>query len=96
MKKIIASMLIGIGIVLIAYAIYSSFSIFMMNGDIPQVFDKIEISQDLSEEQEIMLSLVGGIDITKFLNLFAWSMFAGILIFAGTSLARIGADLYDR
>jgi len=106
-------LLLGLGI--IAWAIYSNFSIFTGKTTAPEIFktqQKQEIIGTENPESEGLLGIVEQMlgnemgqqiqqtlpsipdnAIIVMLNLFSWSIFSGILIFAGTKVAGLGIKL---
>jgi hypothetical protein len=106
-EKIIGWILLFLGIAVIFYSIYSSFDIFTGVKEAPEIFKvaekqtvlpkKIEPSdiqgqmEKLVEKQLTGLMPFGSISIV--LNLMSWSIFAGILIFAGAQMSGLGIKL---
>ena len=103
-KKTLGLILLFLGIVIILYALYSSFNIFTAKAAPPEIF-KIETqtssqqgNQGLEEQFQEMIGdqLKGMIpvdSIPTLLNLIAWSILAGILIFGGAQISSLGIKL---
>ncbi|MBA7611945.1 hypothetical protein ES703_19177 [subsurface metagenome] len=94
------------GLILIAYTVYSSFNIFIAKAAPPELFKTEEQapSRSLIEGQGIegqIQEMIGEqlkdilpVDsLPILLNLIAWSVFAGILIFAGAQISSLGIKL---
>jgi len=106
-QKITGFVLLGIGAAIILYALFASYGIFTGSKEPPEVFSEpvkeIGVStpsgtQDVEQQiqgllQKQLTSLLPENTISKTLNLFSWSIFAGILIFGGTQLAGLGVKL---
>ena len=103
-KKILGLILLFLGLMVIFYAIYSSFNIFTAKTAPPNVFksDTQALSQKggqgvEAQFQEMIGEQLKGIlptdSISNLLNLVAWSIFAGILIFGGAQIAGLGIKL---
>ena len=103
-KKTLGLILLVLGIVIICYSLYSSFNIFTAKTAAPDIF-KLE-TQALSQKtgqgietqiQDMIGEQLKGIlptdSISSMLNLVAWSIFAGILIFGGAQIAGLGIKL---
>jgi len=103
-RKILGLALLVLGIAVIFYSLYSSFNIFTAKAAPPDIF-KLE-SQIPSQKgaegieaqfQEMIGEQLKGIipvdSVSNLLNLIAWSIFAGILIFAGAQIAGLGIKL---
>lgn len=103
-KKTLSLILIFVGLAIILYALYSSFNIFTAKTAPPEIF-KIEGqgsstsgAQGLEAQFQEMINnqLMGLIpfdSVTTLLNLIAWSIFAGILIFGGAHVSGLGIKL---
>ncbi len=102
-KKILGLILLFLGIAVIFYAVYSSFNIFTGKEVAPEIFEapaavKSSGAPDLQTQMQNMIGeqLKGMLptgSITTFLNLASWSVFVGILIFAGAQIAGLGIKL---
>jgi len=103
-KKILGFILLFAGLILIAYTVYSSFNIFTAKAAPPEVFKTEEqTSQAIGGQgiegqiQEIIGEQLKGIlsvdSLPILLNLISWSVFAGILIFAGAQVSSLGIKL---
>ncbi|MFH1657620.1 MAG: hypothetical protein ABH919_04080 [bacterium] len=112
--KIIGFLLLFFGVATIFCAIYSSYNIFTVKSEVPEIFSvpqaKPSLSQEINKTKEVqsmqdvqnqlqetlkeqMGEMLPADFIPKLLNLVAWSIFASLLIFAGTQLATIGVKL---
>jgi hypothetical protein len=104
-KKILALVLIILGLAVIFYSLYSSFSIFTGKTEAPEIFATPQAtesvgSQDIQAQLQNMVSeqLKGMLpvdSIATFLNLASWSVFAGILILGGAQIAGLGVKLLN-
>jgi hypothetical protein len=109
--KIIGCGLLILGIIVICWTILHSYNIFTAKISPPLIFKIEEKTKDsLSGEEISPLNLEGIEDIIKekigdifpfeflprLLNLVSWSIFAGILIFAGGQISIIGIQLIKR
>ncbi|MDD2672533.1 MAG: hypothetical protein PHW43_08995 [Syntrophales bacterium] len=104
-KKILALVLIILGLAVIFYSLYSSFNIFTGKAEAPEIFAAPQAaksvgSQDIQAQLQNMVSeqLKGMLpvgSIASFLNLASWSVFAGILIFGGAQIAGLGVKLLN-
>ncbi|PIS17416.1 MAG: hypothetical protein COT59_00765 [Candidatus Nealsonbacteria bacterium CG09_land_8_20_14_0_10_42_14] len=97
-RKFIGIVLLASGLVIIFYSLYSSYNIFTAKTSAPEIF-RVEADtppQGGGVEEIISEQLKGMIpadSIPQLLNLIAWSIFAGILIFAGAQIAGLGVKL---
>ena len=103
-KKILGLILLFVGLIIILYSLYSSFNIFTAKTSAPEIFKvqelttgqkgasgvEAQIQQMISEQLKGMLP-VGS--FSQLLNLIAWSILAGILIFGGSQIASLGIKL---
>ncbi|MFH1423856.1 MAG: hypothetical protein ABIG29_02820 [Candidatus Nealsonbacteria bacterium] len=104
-KKILASVLIFVGLAVIFYGLYSSFNIFTGKEMAPEIFQtpaetKITDSQDVQVQmQKIIQDQLKGLVPTgspaAFLNMISWSILAGILILGGAQIAGLGIKLLN-
>ncbi|MDI6591772.1 MAG: hypothetical protein QME61_02460 [Patescibacteria group bacterium] len=106
LQKFTGWVLLLVGVAIIFWSLSSSYNIFTAKTKAPEIF-KIEKKEtvlpqkeprNLQAQMEEMISkqLKGLIPIQTLptlLNLISWSIFAGILIFAGAQLAHIGIKL---
>ena len=104
-RQLMGWLLLFAGIAAIVYGIYASYNIFMGNSQAPQIFtvQQENVVQSPSSsglqgqlEQMIQDQLKGIIpasSIFGMLNLAAWSIFAGILIFGGAKISSLGIKL---
>jgi len=109
-ERIIGFLLLGIGVVIIFYALYASYGIFTGSQEPPEVYGQITSSQNQrssSVPDDVQQQIDGLIEnqlqrllpadsIPKTLNLFAWSILTGILIFGGGQIAGIGVKLVKK
>ena len=98
MKKIIGWILLFLGLIIIFYALYSSYGIFSAKTQVPEIFSIVEkesVSAGTIEEvvQQQLKGVLPTESIVGLLNLIAWSIFAGILIFGGAQVASLGIKL---
>jgi hypothetical protein len=96
------------GLLLIVWAIYSSYNIFTAKTAVPEIFETPQQAitqtggtQDVQSQLQNMMSeqLKGFLpadSMVKILNLTCWSILAFILIFAGTQIAGLGIKLIKK
>ena len=103
-KKILGLILLFVGLIIILYSLYSSFNIFNAKTSAPEIFktEETTLSQkggqgiEAQVQQMISEQLKGMLPAGSFpqlLNLIAWSIFAGILIFGGSQISTLGIKL---
>jgi len=102
-KKILGIVLILIGLAVIFYGLYSSYSVFSGKTPAPEIFQapaasKVTASQDIQVQLQNMVTeqlkgMLPADSITTFFNLISWSILAGILIFGGSQIAGLGIKL---
>lgn len=103
-KKTLGLVLLVLGIAIICYGLYSSFSIFTAKTAAPNVFKSEtqtlpqKIGQDIEAQLQDMIGeqlkgIIPTDSVSSMLNLAAWSIFAGILIFGGAQIAGLGIKL---
>ena len=105
-KKIFGWFLLIIGISIIFSSLYFSYNIFTAKTDMPEIFKMPEEDvsfleeKELSAQEEMQQTIeeqIGKIlpvsTIPALLNLIAWSIFAGIMIFGGAQVSNIGIKL---
>lgn len=103
-KKFSGLFLLLLGLIVIFYSIFSSYNIFTARALPPEIF-KVEIEtpsqkgagsiegqiEEMIGEQLKDILPVGS--VSTLLNLISWSIFAGILIFAGAQISSLGIKL---
>ena len=104
-KKILGLILLFVGLTIILYSLYSSFNIFTAKTSAPEIFKTEETTlsqkggtQDIQAQLEKAIGeqLKGMLPVDSLptlLNLVAWSIFAGILIFGGAQISSLGIKL---
>lgn len=102
-KKILGIILLIAGLLVIFYALYSSYNIFTGKTGAPEIFEapvaaQSAGSQDIQGQLQNMISeqlkgLLPVGSLTTILNLASWSVFAGILTFGGAQIAGLGIKL---
>lgn len=107
-NKILGYLLLLVGIAIIIWSIYASYNIFTAKTSPPDIFKAEEkISSDVlqknrAQDPEAMLeealskqleSILPINSLPTLLNLISWSIFASILIFAGSKISSIGVQL---
>ena len=104
-RQIMGWGLLVAGILVIAYGLYASFNIFTAKTEVPEIFSAEEesvvpsgSSQDVQVQmeqfiQEQLKGFLPTASIFGILNLAAWSIFAGILIFGGAQISSLGIKL---
>ncbi|MFH1780412.1 MAG: hypothetical protein ABH841_00145 [Candidatus Nealsonbacteria bacterium] len=105
LKKILGLALLIIGLAVIFYGLYGSFSIFSGKVPAPEIFTappatKSVASQDVQAQLQNMIGdqLKGMLpvnSVTALLNLMSWSVFAGLLIFGGAQISGLGVKLLN-
>ncbi len=107
-KKIIAWTLIILGLIVVFWALYSSYGIFTAKKPVPEVF-KLEESAseknlaDGTEEEKMeemvreeIRNIVPSEAVYQLLNLLTWAFLAGLLIFGGGRISGIGISLLKK
>jgi len=106
-NKIFGWFLLAIGLIIIFGSLYFSFNIFTNRNEAPEIFklekvdkeidnaDLMALSPEAMQEiiQEQVKNMMPSEFMSKLLNLISWSIFAGILIFAGSRVSGIGIRL---
>lgn len=104
-KKILGLVLLFLGLAVISYALYSSYNIFTTKAVAPEIFVveeeesvKVPEAGDIQAQMQEMIGqqLKGMLptgSIPRLLNLIVWSIFVGILIFAGAQISSLGIKL---
>ena len=106
-RKIFGWLLLLAGVIIIFWSLYSSYNIFTAKAEVPEIFKIAESTLSQKETQDLeaqMQEMIGeqlkGIipvgSIVTLLNLIAWSIFAGILIFAGGQISSLGIKLIKK
>lgn len=101
-KKITAWLLIILGIALIFWTLYSSYSIFTGKSSVPAVFENQteEKEGEPAEAREMVREeirdMIPAEAVYQLLNLISWSILALILIFGGGRISIIGINLLRR
>lgn len=103
--KIAGWFLLLIGVALIAWILFYSYNIFTSQAPVPVIFKIDERAKVLDQgsesfeqviEQALQKQITGLVSqetISQILNLAAWSIFSGIVIFAGAQVANLGIKL---
>lgn len=107
--KVFGWLLLLAGVAAIIYCLYSSYYIFSAKRLAPEIFkigQEASVPEEaVGSLEEQMQEALGGMlqeqlgkmlpvdSISKLLNLISWSIFAGILTFAGSKLAGLGIGL---
>ena len=105
-NKILGVVLLLAGLGLMGYSLYGSLQIFQGAKEAPQLFELTapepttqQISlQDLENQiPDLLKNQVQGLlpyeELSRMMNLGAWSIFAGILLFGGAQVAGLGIKL---
>ena len=104
-KKILGLVLLFVGLAIIFYSLYSSYNIFTAKTEAPEIFmveekEEVEVpgAGDIQAQIQRMIGeqlkgMLPAGSIPQLLNLIAWSIFAGILIFAGSHISSLGIKL---
>lgn len=105
LTKLLGLLLLILGLAIIFYTIFNSYQIFTNKMPVPEVFELTPVKADtdsnvfnLEAQFEKMIGsqlqqMLPANSISKIFNLFSWSVFAGILIFAGSQIANLGVKL---
>ncbi len=107
--KIFGWVLLIVGILIIFWALYTSHGIFTGKSVPPQLFEAEErvsieknenpmTQEELEQEMERLMgeqlaSMVPEGAVSDILNLMAWSIMAGIMIFGGARLSELGIKM---
>lgn len=107
-NKILGYLLLFGGVLIILWSVYVSYNIFIGKSAAPEIF-KIEEKSALTPQKgtktqapedligEVLGEQFGSLlptgSIPALLNLISWSIFASILIFAGSKIASLGISL---
>ncbi|MDO8264833.1 MAG: hypothetical protein Q7T34_00500 [Candidatus Parcubacteria bacterium] len=103
-KRILGIILLVLGLSIILWSLYASFNIFTAKTEAPTLFrlDNKEVVQKTDSSlqsqmdnlfQNQIKSLFPQESVPKLLNLLAWSVFSGIMIFAGSQIAGLGIKM---
>jgi len=104
-QKFFGWALLFAGLTIIFWGLYSSYNIFTGKRPAPEIFKieekvlpKKEKTLDLQTQIQEMIkeqlkSVIPSETLPNLLNLIAWSIFAGILIFGGGQIAGLGIKL---
>ena len=103
-QKFIGWTLLFVGILIIAWSLYSTYNIFTAKDTPPEIFKTKEIVyqkdgnqglefqvEEIIEEQ--LRGMIPADTLPTLLNLIAWSIFAGVMFFGGAQIAGTGAKL---
>lgn len=102
LTKILGLLLLILGLTIILYTIFYSYQIFTGKMPAPVIFDFASANSldifDLDAQIENIIGsqfqqMIPSGSIAKIFNLVSWSIFAGILIFAGSQIANLGVKL---
>ncbi len=105
--KIIGGLLLLMGVTIIIGSLYLSYNIFSAKTLVPEIFKTEAIKQSLQVDspanqleavfqeqiQEQLKGLLPTDTIPKLLNLISWSIFSGIMMFAGGQISNLGIKL---
>jgi len=109
--KIFGWVLLIAGIILIGWTLLSTYNIFTAKTAAPEIFKVVEKEVEKGKVEGLMEGLqlqmeemigeqLKGIFptdfIPKLLNLIAWSILAGILIFGGAQISNLGIKLIKK
>jgi hypothetical protein len=106
-EKFIGWLLLLLGIFVIVYPLFLSYNIFIGKNQPPALFKSSSQSQnstgnqipsDAQKEVENMIKerladIFSADFFPRILNLISWSVFVGILIFAGGQISNLGINL---
>lgn len=103
-NRIAGYVLLGLGLVLIGWTLWYSYSIFNGKTSAPLVFKTPVPLQTAGNTTDIQIQINNAVKqqlgqilpaeaITKILNLLSWSILAGIFILGGGAIAGIGVKL---
>lgn len=110
-EKIIAWILLFLGLAIILYTLYFSFNIFTIKATPPEIFKVAQKQEPLPKKEVKPLDIEAQMEkiieeqlkgmlpaefLPKLLNLISWSIFAGILIFAGGQISTLGIKLIKK
>jgi len=107
-NKIIGIVLLICGLSMILWSVYVSYNMFQGNRSVPEILmpqidAEIEIADDSAPTQideqikqtikEQMANILPQANVYKLLNLIVWSIFAWIMIIAGTKISSLGIGM---
>ena len=106
-KKIFGWLTFFAGLVLIFWTVFTSYTIFTAQKEVPQIFKAEESTETFLQEErgtdtesqmremikEQFSKMLPSEVLPKLLNLIVWSIFAGIAIFAGSHISSLGIKL---
>jgi len=104
-SKIAGWLLLIAGVSIILWTLYSSYNIFTVEAQVPEIFKMEEPTADSQTSpgqiEDVIEGLVGEqlkkilpLELLpRLLNLMAWSIFAGIAIFGGSQISNLGIKL---
>lgn len=101
-EKILGFVLLGVGVAIILYSLSVSYMIFTGSNDAPALFsaspgEKSSLQDLQNQLPDILRQQLQGLLpqdlIPEMLNLVAWSVLAGLLIFGGAQIAGLGIKL---
>src|SRR3989344_7436142 len=108
-NKILGYILLAIGLSIIIWSLFQSYNIFTAKISAPLLFktqafhqsSQNGAGQDLQKQLDAAIKqqigqLLSADTITKILNLFSWTMLAGILILGGSQVAGLGIKLISK
>ncbi|MBI2577698.1 MAG: hypothetical protein HYV77_02540 [Candidatus Wildermuthbacteria bacterium] len=102
LKPILGFVLVGAGVLIIGYALYSSLMIFKGKNEPPQIFSRPlamrtaqnqEAQQAEALLQDQLKAYMPPDAFARMLNLVSWSILSGVLILGGGQMAGIGVKL---
>jgi len=107
-NKIIGIVLLICGLSMILWSVYISYNMFQGNRPVPEILTPqietgIEVADgstptQIDEQikqtiQEQMANILPQANVYKLLNLIVWSIFAWIMIIAGTKISSLGIGM---
>lgn len=104
-RQIFGGILLFAGLAMIGYSLYFSYNIFTGIEPVPVIFEieeskaiPVPTDQGLQAQIQKMITqqlreIIPARMISRMLNLIAWSIFSGILIFGGAQIAGLGIKL---
>lgn len=106
-KTIIGWLLLLIGLLIIAWAIWSAYGVFTGQKAVPEIFSPAsqegnggsgsDIERQIQQTiQEQLKNILPAETLPQLLNMIAWSIFMGILIMAGGKISGIGIKLMKK
>jgi hypothetical protein len=96
--KIVGYFLLGLGIILIVFALYSAFDVFTGSAKPAPVADLggISISQPVPAgvaAEPIKIELISGKEASKIVNIGIWYLFMFFVVSVGAKISTIGVKL---